>query len=350
MQLIDEHNAASYLRASGRIPPDQEIVVRELAGGVSNVVLLVSHSNGEPYFVLKQARGQLRVPEPWFSDIERVWREIQVLEIAERLVNEPKVTSGSNAERHGWHVSVPRLLFIDRENYLFAMSAVPSHQPWKQTLLAGNCDQSIASACGRLLGLLHAGSWNEPDVSSGISDRKFFEQLRIDPYYRHIARRQPAWAQSINRLIESLERHPRCLVHGDFSPKNILVADRGLTLVDFEVGHCGDPAFDIGFFLSHLVLKAFHFKPRWPEYIGLTIAFWAAYEPLMRRVIDASEFQSLMDRGIANLAGCLLARVDGKSKVEYLGPAAQDAVRSIAPSLWHDPPGSWRETTTRLST
>jgi tRNA A-37 threonylcarbamoyl transferase component Bud32 len=324
---------------------------------------------------LKQARPQLRVPDPWFSDVERIWREVEVLEISERAllgvldgtlfpesrfpqahrpdtwrnvadpidrdIQPAPVRLASFDKSGGWGLSIPAVLFVDQSNYLFAMTAVPAHESWKRKLLDGDCDPAIASACGELLGLLHASTWNDPVVADRIADRRFFEQLRVDPYYRHVARARPDMAFVLDALIDSLDRHPRCLVHGDFSPKNILVSDHMLTLVDCEVGHFGDPAFDLGFFLSHLVLKSYHFGPRWSEYMGLTFAFWEQYDARMRSIAGPNEFDALVTRGILNLAGCMLARVDGKSKVEYLQPTTQGIVRAAAESLLHADAATW---------
>lgn len=340
MQLIDAHNAEAYLRAAGRIAGDEEVTVRTLAGGVSNAVLLVATADGEPRFVLKQAREQLRVADPWFCSMERIWREVEVLDLCHRVLT-LRVPGESHCGES--EVRVPELLFCERDDYLFAMTAAPAHQVWKTILLAGNCSEEVAAASGRLLGRLHARTWRDSEVARKLADTSFFEELRIDPYYRHVARAQPDLAPAFDRLIQSLAEHPRCLVHGDFSPKNLLVYDRGVMLVDFEVGHFGDPAFDLGFFLSHLVLKAFYGGPRWWDYVRLTYSFWSAYEVLVRPKAGDDEYQSLVKRGIGNFLGCFLARVDGKSKVDYLAPSTSHIVRGCGRQLLMQPPRTWPE-------
>jgi 5-methylthioribose kinase len=134
-------------------------------------------------------------------------------------------------------------------------------------------------------------------------------------------------------------------VHGDFSPKNLLVSGVGshrLMLVDFEVGHFGDPAFDVGFFLSHLVLKAYWSGARCDEYFGLTEAFWSEYLAGMGAVAGQAELGDLIARGIRNFAACMLARIDGKSKVEYLtDEALRETVRRTARNLLLTSPDAW---------
>jgi 5-methylthioribose kinase len=342
---IDQSNAEAYLCETGRIDAADEVVVRELSGGVSNVVLLVTRHNGQPLLVLKQAREQLRVADPWFCSVERIWREVETLEICERAVADRISTTGDSTGRIA---VVPRILFCDRENYLYAMTAAPDHQVWKQLLLAGSCEPSIASACGELLGTIHAATWEQSDVARRLNDRGFFDELRVDPYYRHVARHQPEMAPALERLEQSLWDHRQCLVHGDFSPKNILVYDSGLMLVDFEVGHFGDPAFDIGFFLSHLVLKAFRAEDRASDFFQLVDSFWASYERVLAPVSGQQAYDHLVERGLWNLAGCVLARIDGKSKVDYLTENTRVAVRTAAQSLVCEPANAWPQLVKRL--
>jgi 5-methylthioribose kinase len=297
--------------------------------------------------VLKQVREQLRVPEPWFCSIERIWREADVMEACHRAI---AASPSVNLPQELSAIAVPQLLFRDRENYLIGMSAVPEHQVWKTQLLRGETDCGTASLCGRLLGAIHAATWGNPGVQEQLGDRSFFDALRLDPYYRHVARSHADVAPALDELVESLSRHPRCLVHGDFSPKNILVHSAGLTLVDFEVGHYGDPAFDLGFFLSHLVLKAVCVSDRWWDLLRLTFAFWGEYERVLLPTCGAGEFAALTGRSIANLGGCLLARVDGKSRVDYLNDSGQGKVRRLARNLLLHPPTTWSEAMARYVT
>jgi len=329
MLLIDEHNAAGYLRQHDLLNAAEAVQIRELPGGVSNVVLYVERTEGDD-FVLKQAREQLRVAEPWFCSVERIWREVAVLDVCDRIL-QPQTTLDVRA-------TTPKVLSSDRANFLYTMTAVPAHQTWKQQLLRGETDLTKAQACGRLLGELHAGTWGGAILPEELNDRQFFEDLRIDPYYRHVARNTPDLAPSIDRLIESVYANRLSLVHGDFSPKNLLVHAGGVVLIDFEVGHFGDPAFDLGFFLTHLLLKAFHASPAHESYFRLVEQFWASYEAPVRATASDEEYRALCQRAAHNLAGCMLARIDGKSTVEYLSNDSRQSVRRCARELLLAPP------------
>ncbi len=172
------------------------------------------------------------------------------------------------------------------------------------------------------------------DIAEKLGDRELFMQLRVDPYYRTLASARPEAQAPIDALIASLEDHPRALVHADFSPKNMLLFDEGeredLMLVDFETGHYGDPAFDLGFFLSHLVLKACYHLPDHARYLDLTQEFQKTYDSRLLPRIGEAELTALWTRGVQNFAGCAWARLDGKSPVEYLRDEPAPRVDSVA--------------------
>jgi 5-methylthioribose kinase len=308
---LDANNAAQYLRSRGHIGSLETIDAHELSGGVSNVVHYVSRSLGGD-FVLKQGREQLQVAEPWFCSVERIWREIEVLRICEQLTASQPCISPLRLE-------TPRLLFEDRENHLYAMTAAPQdHVVWKSELLSGRARVDVAESSGVLLGLLHSKTWHDRELAHRLDDRQYFDVLRLDPYYRQVARVHLDLRPALEKLIHSVWDERHCLVHGDFSPKNLLVYGDCLMLIDFEVGHYGDPAFDVGFFLSHLMLKAFYHAPLEQPYFGLVDSFWKNYLAVMSQAISLREIDQLIRRSILNFAGCALARLDGKSKIDYL--------------------------------
>jgi 5-methylthioribose kinase len=322
VHLIDATNAEAYLHDAGRISPGERVTVRELAGGVSNVVLLVEFANParEPV-VLKQAREQLRVAQPWFCSPERIWREVEVLRACGELLADDQADEV--------RTNVPRILWEDREQFVFAMSAAPPHaKPWKNALMAGKLDTQVAAACGRLLGRLHGRSWENAELAQQLADRHFFEDLRVAPYYRKISEVHPAIAPQIQALIAEMDEYGRALVHGDYSPKNLLVSPGVVTLIDCEVGHYGDPTFDLGFFLTHLQLKALHFPALAESFSAGSRRFLTAYAQAMPAEIMAD--LSWGPRIVAHLRACTLARIDGKSPVEYLDDRERSAARALA--------------------
>src|SRR5262245_28338943 len=228
MLELTAENAGEYIVRRGFVAPGP-VRVTELADGVSNAVLSVEA--GGQRFVLKQSRPRLRTRDDWFSDLDRVWRERDVLRYLA-----PLLPPGA----------VPEVLFDDPENYAFAMSHVPEpFRNWRSGLLAGEVDLKLGEEAGRLLGLIH-------DHSAAASPRQFedrtvFEQPRVDPFYVRIQQRLPDVAELVAPIIERCRTVSLGLCHGDFSPKNLLHHAGGFMLVDHETAHSGDVTFDLGF-------------------------------------------------------------------------------------------------------
>ena len=112
---------------SGLARGEEEISVRELGGGVSNIVLLVEWpGNPERRWVMKQSLGKLRVKDDWRSERSRIFREAEAIQ-ALRPVLGP--------------AALPEVIHIDHENFLFIMTAAPAgSQVWKDLLLARRAD------------------------------------------------------------------------------------------------------------------------------------------------------------------------------------------------------------------
>lgn len=331
---LTTETVADYLIRQGRLPAGESPGVRLLTGGVSNVVFLVTPREGVP-FVLKQSRSQLRTQAAWFSRLDRIFREIEAQRALVQLL--PAGT-------------VPAVLFEDRENFLYAMSAVrPDHVVWKQQLLSGRVDPAVFARAGALLGEIHTQTAGQTALLTDPHDTTVFFELRVDPFYRRIAAVHPAIQPAIDRLIAEMSDHAACLVHADYSPKNLLVHADGITLVDYETVHFGDPAFDLGFFFSHVWLKAVAL----PESRGAIIRgihqAWEAYQVRLgySLLIPLSE---LSRRSVWHLAACLLSRVDGKSPVDYLTQEAQQRfVRDQALGWFQTPPTDFDDAFRALS-
>jgi 5-methylthioribose kinase len=315
---LTAENAAGYLHGRPEVPPD-DWRVTALGGGVSNTVLLVEGDRLR--FVLKQSLPKLRVEEDWFADRTRILRECAAM----RLLA-PHLPPGA----------VPEILFEDAGNCLFAMSAAPAAaRTWKALLLDGHAAIEIAERAGDIMAGMITASWNSPQWEQIFGDQTAFDQLRLDPYYRFTASRHPDLATHFEARIERARRRC-CLVHGDWSPKNFLVAGEMVTAIDFEVIHYGDPSFDAGFLLNHLLLKSFY-RPRWA----------ALYAALGRRFLEvvlsalpagADSFEAAACRHL----GCLLlARIDGKSPAEYIREEAlRERIRRFAREIILEPPST----------
>ncbi len=331
MLELNEQNAAKILHSRGHLTDPRTTKVRELSGGVSNAVFLIEQ--GSERFVVKQARGKLRVQADWQCSVERIWREVEVLRTCNDLI--PKI---SPSEWVG--TRVPELLWTNRELFAYAMTAadVDSHT-WKERLLAGDMSRGNSQLAGDLLGRIHAKSWHEPFIETKFEDRTFFAELRLQPYYLAAAQRYTKLAFELNRLADETWRQRHALVHGDFSPKNLLVSPGEFMLIDFEVGHYGDPAFDLGFLLTHLTLKAIHLVTHRESMLQLIAEFWRGYSlqlkaKRIKQQISNAEFEALEHRTIQHLAGCLVARVHGKSPVDYLAPSEQLRAVALAEKLF----------------
>jgi 5-methylthioribose kinase len=330
MREITAETAADYLRDSGRVSPGDEVVVRERSGGVSNIVLRVDIL-GKPPFVIKQCRERLRVAMDWRARLDRIWTERTTLELLRSIL--PAGT-------------VPHVLFEDRPEYLFAMTCAPDDAvTWKSQLMAGAADPDIAARLGTILATIHAEAPGHRALRESLADTTLFDELRVDPYYRTVARAHPDLAPRIDALIAAMDRPAgeRALVLGDFSPKNILVHSGGLILLDFECAHAGDAAFDLGFFLTHLLLKTIRATSNDTQLaarlIDLTPLFWKTY--LERRGLSTTARTEFIGRVNRHVAACSLARVDGKSPVEYLDGHSQPIARSFAREALLTEPATW---------
>jgi 5-methylthioribose kinase len=328
MLELDATNVIDYLQRTGVLDRGEQGVAEALGWGVSNAVFRVD--TPERSFVLKQSRAQLRTREAWYSNLDRVFREAEVMQALEPLLP-PGV--------------VPRVIQQDRENFAFVMSAAPKdHVVWKQLLLDGSVDLTVGRVAGDILGAIHARSSGIAQFAEKFDDCEVFVQLRVEPFYWRMRPRHPELEGAINQIVEEMFHTRVALTHADFSPKNLLVHSEGVTLVDYETGHWGDPAFDLGFFLSHLILKAIKHNEIRPRFLELTQVFWERYRSHVRAVVDqtpALRLDDLTRRAIGHFALCALARVDGTSPVDYLDEPQRQTVRTLTARIIEEAPGCW---------
>jgi 5-methylthioribose kinase len=313
---IDEATVADYLRSRGILDDRAGARVSKLGGGVSNDVLLVEM--GDVRVVVKQSLPRLRVEQEWLAKRERIVTEAAALELTASL------TPGA----------APGVIDFDEDALVLTIEAAPpGWQTWKEQLLAGNADPVVASRLGEVLATWHRETEGSANVRERFGDHEAFEQLRVDPFYRTVQHGHPELAGQVAELIGAMLARRVCLVHADFSPKNVLVGDGGLWVIDAEAAHTGDPAFDLGFLLAHLALKTAHRPESADAYAACARAFLDAYgEPPP-------------DVGM-HLACLLLARVDGKSPADYLTQGERESVRALAITLIaarnDDPLAPWR--------
>lgn len=301
------------------VQPGETVTLTPLTGGVSSDIQLVETPARS--FCVKRALPQLKVAAVWEAPVERNAAEAEWL----RLV-------------HGWLPNlVPALLGEDRQAGLFAMDylAPQDHPVWKQHLLAGQVDTAFAALVGTALGVIHRRSSTEPGLPARFANDALFEALRLDPYLRATARVHADLAPALIDLAETTARTKLVLMHGDVSPKNILIAAHGPVLLDAECACFGDPAFDLAFLLNHMLLKATLKRDNPAPYLAAFDAIVAAY----LAEVDWEDRAGLERRSARLLAGLLLARIDGKSPVEYLlEDADRTWVRQSARHFLLNPP------------
>ena len=324
LDIEDPAALVSYLRDTGRIGADEAPSVRTLAGGVSNKTVLVERAGGEAW-VLKQALPKLRVKVDWFSDPARIGRESLALRWLPRLAPEGSITP---------------LVFEDPGQFLLAMAAVPRpHENWKAMLLRGRVFPRHVRQFGALLGTVHRRASERCDELAVLfEDRSFFESLRVEPYYAYTVTQVPDAAAFIRDLIDTTRATRQTLVHGDYSPKNVLVPRGGrIVLLDHEVIHWGDPAFDLGFALTHVLSKAHHLPKFRDQFADAARSFWQSY---VESVGDVPWRGDIGQRAVRHTLGCLLARGAGRSPLEYLSADERERQLEATVKLMQAPPAT----------
>jgi tRNA A-37 threonylcarbamoyl transferase component Bud32 len=325
-KLLDPRTVGEYLIRREIVPRGTVVNAWVLGGGVSNVVLAVDAPGLR--VVVKQALPKLRVESDWQATRRRTATEAQALELVRGVTP----------------LYVPRVLDSDPGLCAMVIERAPdTWNMWKSDLLEGRFDDSVAARLGSILAGWHLATLDNRSVESCFDDYEAFRQLRVRPYHEHVAVSHPEVADAIHSVVDIMEMQRRCLVHGDYSPKNVLVEGARMWVVDFEVAHFGDPMFDVAFLLNHLLLKGVHLN-RSISAERCSEAFLHAYRKTAPSALAWDE------RCLSMHVGCLLlARVDGKSPAEYLSLSERSYVRGVALSILRDPPTSasllWRRVT-----
>ena len=295
----------------GLVPAGARVAMTPLTGGVSSDIWRLDLAGGP--VCVKRALARLKVAADWQAPIERSAYEVAWIQTVERI----------DAR------AVPKLLAHSAADGLFAMEYLdPDAFPqWKAELMAGRADAAFAAEVGRRLAAIHAATAGRTDLAARFDNDAIFHAIRLEPYLEATARAHPDLADRLNGLVAVTAGTKRALVHGDVSPKNILAGPRGPVFLDAECAWYGDPAFDAAFCLNHLLLKGLY-RP------AARAACFACFDALRAAYfagVDWEPAAALEARVAGLLPGLLLARVDGKSPVEYLTRAAQHAcVRRVA--------------------
>jgi len=309
----------SALRRLGLVRGDADPPAEPLAGGVSSDIWRIDLPGGA--ICVKRALARLRVAQDWRAPVERNAFEVAWMEVAGEAVPG----------------AVPRLVAVDDATKLFAMEFLDprTHPLWKARLRDGIAEPPVARAVGERLARIHAATAGRDDVAARFRSDAIFHAIRLEPYLLATARRHPDLAPRLEALVARTAATRLALVHGDVSPKNILAGPSGPVFLDAECAWYGDPAFDAAFCLNHLLLKA-AWRP------AHAIAYLSLFDALRQSYLAGCDWEpvaGLEARIAALLPALLLARVDGKSPVEYIvDDAMRDAVRRVARPLVATPP------------
>jgi aminoglycoside phosphotransferase (APT) family kinase protein len=285
------------------VTPD-ELEFAPLAGGVSSDIWRVE--SRDTVYCAKRALPRLKVKELWEAPVSRNAEEVRWLRTVRAWIGDQAAAVVAHDERAG----VALLRWYDPSEW----------RNWKTELLAGRVDLRVANALGRALATIARAAMQEnvrPALAAGFDNAALFDALRIDPFFRHIRDRHPA----LRALVAELETTRTTLVHGDFSPKNVLVSEAGeIRILDAETATWGAAGFDPGYLLAHLLLKYEHLGNA--ALLAAAKRFWSAYQETAG-ALDP-EFPAQTCRV---LLGMLLARIDGKSPVEYLADSSREGLR-----------------------
>jgi 5-methylthioribose kinase len=317
----DPQALEAALVGMGLTRPGERPQLHPLTGGVSSNIFRIDLPRGS--VCLKQALPQLKVQKEWKAPVSRVLAEMDWLQAAHAVIPG----------------NVPRVVATDRERGVFVMEYIDGAQPWKRELLAGTVDTAFGERVARCVAAVHRATARSADMQRRFANDGTFYLIRLEPYLVETARVHPDLARQLIAVVATTQSTPLALVHGDVSPKNILQAAHGPVLLDAECAWYGDPAFDLAFLLNHVLLKSAHLPAR-------GAAFSALFDTMARAYLADVSWEPADDfdrRCAALLPGLLLARVDGKSPVEYLDEPTREEVRRAARALVLDTPRSLRE-------
>lgn len=290
-----------------------------LTGGVGSDIWKVE--SGTRVFVVKRALAQLRVAQTWMAPVERNASEVAWLAEIARLVPG----------------TAPEVLAADADLGVFAMAFLDpkDHPVWKEELRQGRADPAFAGRVGATLGTIQAATATAPGLPERFANDATFTDIRVEPYLYRTAEVHDDLARAIHAIASETLATKHVLVHGDVSPKNILVGPDGPVIIDAECAWFGDPAFDLAFCLNHMLLKCLWTPSAAP---GFMACFGALAEAYLSKV-DWEPRDAVESRAARLLPVLFLARVDGRSPVEYItDEAAKDHVRRVARPLIADPP------------
>jgi len=310
MQKDTYNRYATLVNELGMGKQEEITAIEPLTGGVASDIVKVTM--GQRVFCLKCALKKLKVEQYWQAPLHRNAAEYAWLQVASRVNPEGSV----------------KLYGESSADACFAMEYIEGKDSylWKTRLLAGEFSTEEFEQVGEAVGRIHSATSSSEFSRDGFNNHDDFFQLRLDPYLNFTATQHPAVADTLHQLVDRLSGPGSVLIHGDVSPKNILFRGGHPVLLDAECATMGDPCFDVAFCLNHFVLKAVHLPRVRRDLLRNALAFWASYAAQ----VSWEDEGQVEARVCALMPALILARIDGKSPVEYLTEQERDRVRSIS--------------------
>ena len=303
--MLDQGSVLAYLRQRGLLTGGA--TVETLTGGISCIVLAVTSAQVD--LVVKQAMPELKTKAKWVADQRRAIVEANAMQVYHAITPD----------------SVPELMDCDPTEFTLTMTRLPrSCTNWKIDMLEGRIHPEMGRELGLILAKWHNAAAVSAEIREEFMEGALFEQLRVAPFYRAVATINPELVSVINQLIAEITQIKTTLVHGDFSPKNIMATTENRPIVlDFEVAHTGNPVFDLAFLLAHLLCKVIRTEDKEEKELLVATAtqFLNTYKANTQLPVAES-----LPRHIALIA---LARVEGVSPVNYLDQPAQQHLVTI---------------------
>ncbi len=324
MTGISRQYIATVLREAGLIGDHDEPELMPMTGGVSSEIWKATA--GDKAYCVKRALDRLKVEAEWLAPVERNRFEVRWYQIAGRVVPG----------------SAPRVRHHDDQCMFFVMEYLPPehYELWKEKLRQGHAETRDAENVGRTLARIHSATAGDPSVAAQFPRTDIFYDIRLEPYLLATAAHHPDFKTHLEALAQTTAETRLTMIHGDVSPKNILIGPDGPVFLDAECACIGDPAFDLAFCLNHMLLKCLWNPPARDDYLACFRTMAGAYV----REVDWETPETLESRTAALLPALFLARIDGKSPVEYIdNDEDRDEVRRCARALLANRPSRLEE-------
>lgn len=319
MRPLTREMIGRILSDAGLIADAADVELESMTGGVSSEIWKVSTSDAT--YCVKRALDRLKVEAEWHAPVERSRFEVRWYRIA------GKVAPGS----------APRVRHHDDQRMFFVMEYLDPgrYELWKEKLRQGRAQTHDAENVGRTLARIHSGTAGDPSVTAQFPRTDIFHDIRLEPYLLATAARHPDLRPRLEALCRTTAETRLTMIHGDVSPKNILIGPEGPVFLDAECACIGDPAFDLAFCLNHMLLKCLWNPNATEAYLACFQAMTGAYVG----GVDWEDPAALEVRTAALLPALFLARVDGKSPVEYVTEESdRDRIRRCARALLESMP------------